>query len=193
MKTDKLTGIKIGKVAYQEGTTYTDGTAITKLLSKTPLGGLGSLDNFEAQFDVTKKRLSIFVSGDVAAMGFSIPLALKFVLDGNAKGKKNVAKDFTISDVGAGLHAGGLVNTEVIANAEVNNYSINTAFRTLGKKPNNLLKQIDRSSLEAYAGGNFAGQIGSALADMDITLSDRSTALGGYASSFGADWWNAGL
>lgn len=191
MALDRLTGIKIGGTTYREGVTYTDTSVLEDLLGG--LGGDVSVDDFEAEFDVSKTKLAIFISADAAGMGASASFDLKLVFDGKAKGMGPVAKNFRINDLGAGVYAGGLADTEVIASAETGRVSIKKAFRVLGRNPEKLLGKIDLDTLEVYAGGNFAGEIGDLLAEQGISLTTRANAVGPFGADFKSNWWTTGL
>jgi hypothetical protein len=189
MTTDTLTGIKIGGTIYQEGVTYTDTSALSGLL-----GGQVDVDNFEAEFDVSKKKLAILISSDVAGMGASASVDLKLVFAGKAERKGTLAKDFKVKKLGAGAYAGGLADTEVIANAKTTEaIGLTKAFKALGKNPEKLLRRVNLGSLDVYAGGSFAPQIGTLLGDQGISLTDRTTAVGPFGADFMASWWTAGL
>lgn len=193
MTTDTLTGIKIGGTIYREGVTYTDTSALSDLLGGQ-LGSQVEVDNFEAEFDVSKKKLAILISSDVAGMGASASVDLKLVFAGTADRKGTLAKDFDVRKLGAGAYAGGLADTEVIANAKTTKaIGLTKAFRTLGTNPERLLRRVDLRSLDVYAGGNFASQIGTLLGDQGISLTDRTTAVGPFGADFMASWWTAGL
>ncbi len=189
MATDKLTGIKIGKTVYQEGKTYRDTSALSGLL-----GGQASLDDFEAEFDVRKKQLAIFISSDVEGMGASASVDLKLVFDGKAKGKGKVAKDFKVKELGAGVYAGGMADTEVIATVKTKKVGLRKAFKSLGGNPEKqLAKKVKLGTLDVYAGGSFAPQVSSLLGDQGIGLTSRSSAVAPFAADFQGSWWNAGL
>lgn len=193
MAVDKLTGIKIGGNVYREGVGYGDTTILTDLLSRTSLSSLGTLSNFEARFDVSKRSLSVLASANAEVMGFSIPLSLKFVFKGVASGERKVAQDFKIKTIGAGLHAGGFVNTEAIASADIGTLSINTALATLESRPAKLLRKFQAADVNAYASGALATQVSSVLTSLNPTFGDRDTAVGTLGSSFPSDWWTSGL
>lgn len=189
MTTDILTGINIGGTIYQEDVTYTDASALSGLL-----GGQVDLDNFAAEFDVSRNKLAILISSDVAGMGASASVDLKLVFAGKAKGKGTVANNFKVKQLGAGVYAGGLADTEVIANAETTKkIGLTKAFKTLGKNPEKLLRRVDLGTLDVYADGAFAPQIGTFLGDQGIMLTDRTTAVGPFGADFLGSWWTAGL
>lgn len=193
MAVDRITGIRIGGNVYREGVGYGDGAILTDLLSRTSLGSLGTLSDFEARFDVSQRRLSVLASANAEIMGFSIPVSLKFVFKGVASGERKVAQDFQIKTVGAGIHAGGFVNTEAIASADISTLSINRALATLGSRPMKLLRTFKAADVNAYTSGVLATQVSSALTSLNPTFGDRDTAVGALGSSFQSDWWTSGL
>lgn len=193
MAEDTLTGIKIGSAIYQEGQIYTDASFLQGLLGGLGLGGGVGISGLEAEFDVSRNRLAIFLSGQVSAQGFNPDLDVKLVLDGKAKGKGAVAKDFKAEGLGAGLYAGAGFNTEVIASVETKGLKLKKAFETLSKDPEKLLKKVDISTLAVAAEGGYAGQVAGLLGQIGVSLVPRADAVGPFGADFSGSWWNGGI
>lgn len=192
MAIDRLTGIRIGAAVYREGRVYTNASVIQGLLGGLGFGGVG-ISGLEVEFDVSKRRLAIFLSGQVSAQGLNPDLDVKLVFAGKARGRGRVARDFITNDLGAGLYAGSGINTEVIASVETNGLKLKKAFKTLSSNPEALLSKIDLSSLAVSATGPFSTQVSGLLGQMGLSLVSRDVAVGPFGGDFGSSWWTAGV
>lgn len=192
---DKLTGIRIGGSVFREDRVYRNSPVIRELFGGAGLGGSVDITGLQAEVDVNRSRLVLFATAKVSAGGFNPDLSLKLVFAGKASGKTGIARDFTASDLAAGLYAGSGLDTELIASVEPRGkgLKLNKAFRTLAKNSANFPELVDVSSVAVAATGPLASQVGSLLAGADLTLSPRTQVVGPFRTDFSGDWWSAGL
>jgi hypothetical protein len=196
--TDNITGIKIGNQEFLEGTTYNIEPRLSKTLQAFGLGTL-SLNSALARFDVTRNRLTVYVSG-VGSLGvpLPIPITAKFVLDGKASAKKTgvnqIARDFKVRSAGAGAYASTLT-TELLGTVGIKNLKVGKVDKALNKgiEQKGNLSDLVSSKIKPSSSTFYAspGPIGSAIADLiGVTpAGNRATGLGAYASDFAAGTW----
>ena len=80
MAVDNVTGIRLGGQTFREGSNYSVGSLLGGLL-----GGLGlpvSVTGATAQFDITRNRITLYLSGAASALGLppGLPQSWDFTL-----------------------------------------------------------------------------------------------------------------
>jgi hypothetical protein len=193
MAIDNVTGIRLGVQTFKEGRNYSVGSVLGGLLSGLglPVGVSGAT----AQFDITRDRITLYVSGLASVLGSNYSVDAKILLDGKARARRAgasvTARDFKLSGVGAGAYIAGLEPTELVANASVKNLKISKAMKLLDRgRASRLLRKLEPGSLDVYvAPSTIGGLLSGALAGAGIsTTGDRAIGAGGYGADLPLGW-----
>lgn len=190
---DNVTGIRIAGQTFSEGVNYSLASTLGGLI-----GGLGlpaSVTGGTAQLNITRDRITLYLSGAATALGSPLNVDAKVLLDGRVSARRAganvIARDFKLTGIGAGAYVGGLDPTELVANAGVKNLKVSKAIRLINSgKASRLLRKLEPGSLDVYVSGStLGGLLSGALNGAGVTTTnDRSIGLGGYGSDLPLGW-----
>lgn len=193
MVIDNVTGIRVAGQTFEEGRNYSVGSVLGGLIGS--LGLPVSVSGATAQMDITRNRITLYLSGAGSALGSPLNVDAKILLDGKVKARRAgvavTARDFKINSIGLGAYVAGLDPTEVLANADVKNLKISKAVKQIARgKASRLLRKIEPGSLDVYVSPSpLGGLLSGALAGAGIvTTGLRNVGAGGYGADLPLDW-----